>query len=127
MSEPASLERRPSVLVVEDEPMISDVAVEVLAEQGFEVRAVDNARDALRCLEAGPPIDVLFTDVNLPGAMDGAALARRARELRPDLSLQDRAHGAGGGLDVCRQTLRPVPHRRAARLHRGGKKDHGAA
>jgi CheY-like chemotaxis protein len=87
MSEPAFLERRPSVLVVEDEPMISDVAVEVLAEQGFEVRAVANARDALRCLEAGPPIDVLFTDVNLPGAMDGAALARRARELRPDLSI----------------------------------------
>ena len=48
------------------------------------MRPLANAADALRHLTSGP-VDVLFTDVNLPGAMDGAALARRARELRPDL------------------------------------------
>jgi CheY-like chemotaxis protein len=78
-------EKRASVLLVEDEPMISDLATEVLQEQGFEVAAVSNAGDALRRLISGAPVDVLFTDVNLPGGMDGGTLARRARELRPNL------------------------------------------
>jgi len=85
MSEQPSMEKRGHVLIVEDEPMICDIAAEALAEQGFEVRAVGNASDALRHLMSGSRIDVLFTDVNLPGDMDGAALAQRARELRPGL------------------------------------------
>jgi CheY-like chemotaxis protein len=76
---------RASVLLVEDEPLISDLATEALQEQGFEVAAVPNAGEALRRLLSGAPVDILFTDVNLPGGMDGAALARRARELRPNL------------------------------------------
>ena len=80
-------EKRASVLLVEDEPMICDIAAEALVEQGFAVQAVSNAGDALRCLLAGPPIDVLFTDVNLSGGMDGVALALRARELWPDLPI----------------------------------------
>jgi CheY-like chemotaxis protein len=79
------LEKRAKVLLVEDEPLISDVAAEALEEQGFIVETVSNASDALRRLQAGPAVDILFTDINLPGGMDGAALARRARELRPDL------------------------------------------
>jgi CheY-like chemotaxis protein len=76
---------RASVLLVEDEPLISDLATEALQEQGFEVAAVSNAGEALRRLLSDAPVDILFTDVNLPGGMDGAALARRARELRPNL------------------------------------------
>jgi CheY-like chemotaxis protein len=78
-------EKRASVLLVEDEPAISDIAAEALAEQGFEVRAVASASEALRFLTAGEPIDILFTDINLPGGMDGAALAQAARVLRPGL------------------------------------------
>jgi CheY-like chemotaxis protein len=78
-------ETRARVLLVEDEPLISELVCEAFEEQGFEVQAVHNAGDALQRLASGPPVDVLFTDVNLPGGMDGAALARRARELRPDL------------------------------------------
>lgn len=77
--------KRASVLLVEDEPLISDFAADALEEQGFAITAVSNAGDALRRLTSGDPIDILFTDVNLPGGMDGAMLARRARELRPDL------------------------------------------
>jgi CheY-like chemotaxis protein len=80
-----SFEKRASVLLVEDEPLICELAAEALEEQGFEVETVDNASDALRRLNSGLPIDILFTDVNLKGAMDGGALARRARELRPGL------------------------------------------
>ena len=81
----SSAETRASVLLVEDEALICDMVVEALQEQGFKVEAVSNAGDALGRLQSGSQIDVLFTDINLPGSMDGAALARRARELRPDL------------------------------------------
>jgi CheY-like chemotaxis protein len=78
-------EKRASVLLVEDEPMICDFAAEALTEQGFEVRAVSTANEALRYLASGSTVDVLFTDVNLPGGMDGAELAQRARALLPNL------------------------------------------
>jgi len=64
------------VLLVEDEFLISAWVAESLAEQGFAVHAVSNATDALQHL-ASEPVDVLFTDINLPGGLDGAALARR--------------------------------------------------
>jgi CheY-like chemotaxis protein len=72
------------VLFVEDEFLISEWVSQSLSEQGFDVRAVANAADALAHL-AALPVDVLFTDINLPGGMDGAALARRAREMQPQL------------------------------------------
>ena len=73
------------VLLVEDEFLISDMVAEVLAEHGFQVHAVATAKDALRHLTCGAPCDVLFTDINLPGGIDGAKLAQLARELRPNL------------------------------------------
>jgi two-component system OmpR family response regulator len=75
----------PRVLLVEDEFLLCDMISEVLAEHGFEVFAVANAKDALRHLTCGSPCDILLTDINLPGSIDGTALARLARELRPKL------------------------------------------
>jgi CheY-like chemotaxis protein len=72
------------VLFVEDEFLISEWVSQSLLEQGFDVQTVSNAADALRLL-ASLPVDVLFTDINLPGGMDGATLAWRAREMRPQL------------------------------------------
>jgi CheY-like chemotaxis protein len=72
------------VLLVEDEILTAEWAADCLTEQGFVVRTASNATDALRQLGAGR-VDVLFTDINLPGAMDGVSLARCARELQPDL------------------------------------------
>jgi CheY-like chemotaxis protein len=72
------------LLLVEDEFLIREMVAEDLSEQGFSVCAVSNAGDALSHL-ASAAVDVLFTDVNLPGGMDGMALARRAREINPDL------------------------------------------
>ena len=68
------------VLLVEDEYLISEWVAELLAEQGFTVCTATNGMDALRCL-ASVPVDILFTDINLAGSMDGTMLARRAREL----------------------------------------------
>ena len=72
------------VLLVEDEFLISEWVAQALSEQGFDVQTVTNAADALAHL-AALPVDVLFTDINLPGGMDGAALAWRAREMQPQL------------------------------------------
>jgi len=73
------------ILVVEDELLIGEMVAEVLAEYGFEVVTVANAKQALEHLTCGAPCDCLFTDINLPGGIDGAALAQLARKLRPDL------------------------------------------
>jgi CheY-like chemotaxis protein len=72
------------VLFVEDEFLISEWVSQSLSEQGFSVQTVSNAADALEHL-ASVPVDVLFTDINLPGGMDGATLAWRAREMWPNL------------------------------------------
>jgi CheY-like chemotaxis protein len=74
------------VLFVEDEFFIREWIAQSLVEQGFAVDSVTNAADALSYIMRAP-IDVLLTDINLPGGMDGTALARRARELRPDLAV----------------------------------------
>ena len=79
--------RRTSVLVVEDEILISKLIAEVLCESGFAVHAVADGEEALRYLESGADVDVLFTDINLLGRMDGSMLARQVRAQRPELPI----------------------------------------
>ena len=79
--------RRTNVLIVEDEVLISEMVSEVLSENGFDVHAVTSGEMALNYLDSDPGVDVLFTDINLEGRMDGSALAKAARERRPDLPI----------------------------------------
>ena len=79
--------RRTNVLMVEDEPLITELITEVLSENGFAVHAVADGETALRYLDDGPEVDVLFTDINLEGRMDGATLAKQVRDRRPDLPI----------------------------------------
>jgi two-component system, response regulator PdtaR len=79
--------RRASVLLVEDEEMISSIVSEAMAAHGFDVNAVGDAESALRYLESGKRVDVMFTDVNLPGAMNGAMLAAEVRAMRPEMPI----------------------------------------
>jgi CheY-like chemotaxis protein len=81
----ATQAQRSRVLLVEDEFLLCDLITEALSEHGFEVHAVANAQDALQHLTCGAPCDILLTDINLPGNIDGTTLARLARELRPKL------------------------------------------
>jgi CheY-like chemotaxis protein len=74
------------VLFVEDEFLIREWVAQALTDQGFAVKKASNAMEALRQIACGP-VDILLTDINLPGEMDGSALARRMRELKPDLPI----------------------------------------
>ena len=67
------------VLLVEDEDMLRSIAREVLEEAGYQVSDCAEAYEALRLIDAGPPPDILVTDIGLPG-MDGRQLALAVRE-----------------------------------------------
>ncbi|HZD88472.1 MAG TPA: response regulator [Pseudolabrys sp.] len=74
-----------TVLLVEDEALILSLVTDSLVDHGFAVHEAMTADEALRYLDGGGAVDVLFTDVNLPGGMDGAELASRVRERRPEM------------------------------------------
>ena len=76
-----------TVLVVEDEPLILDMISQELAEQGFAVLEAETGEAALSIIESGQTVDVLFTDMRLPGELDGWQLAATAREAKPKLSV----------------------------------------
>src|SRR3954471_15535056 len=79
MEPPRPALRRPVVLVVEDEGLVRMFVTDVLEEAGFEVAEAENAEAGLLALHARPDVRVLFTDVNMPGRIDGLELARIAR------------------------------------------------
>jgi CheY-like chemotaxis protein len=76
--------RKSHVLVVDDDPDVRQFTVTLLADAGFDVREAPDAPAALSLLANGETIDVLLTDIKMPG-MTGLELARRAREQSPDL------------------------------------------
>src|SRR5262249_34666255 len=76
-----------SVLVVEDEVFISNLVADVLSASGFLVHEVTTADEALKYIDSGAAIDVLFSDITLPGGMNGAELATRAHEIRPEMPI----------------------------------------
>ena len=77
----------PVVLVVEDEVIIRMWAADELRARGFDVIEADNADEAIALLQKQTPIALLFTDVHLPGSMDGLALARLAQETHPGVKV----------------------------------------
>ena len=76
-----------SVLVVEDESLIRMDTASSLEATGFVVYEAANAADAIRCLELHGEIRLIFTDVNMPGSMDGLALAHYVRGRWPPVKI----------------------------------------
>jgi CheY-like chemotaxis protein len=74
-----------AVLVTEDDPDVLSVAAQTLELLGYQVYTATNAAEALAILKQGTPIDILFTDIVMPHGMNGIALAREARRLRPNI------------------------------------------
>jgi PAS domain S-box-containing protein len=75
--------RGETILVVEDNPEVKSVAVTLLEQLNYRTVAVDNAKSALNLLATGTPIDLVFTDVMLPGDLDGVALAQAISKKHP--------------------------------------------
>jgi CheY-like chemotaxis protein len=76
-----------TVLVVDDNPLVRVHSHLALEDAGFEVIEASDAADALARLEERPDIAAVFTDIHMPGALDGIGLARVVHARRPDISI----------------------------------------
>jgi CheY-like chemotaxis protein len=78
---------RPIVLVVEDNSLVRIVIADFLECAGFVVLQADDGAAALLILASGAEFNILFTDVRMPGPIDGAGVAMLMREQRPDMPI----------------------------------------
>jgi CheY-like chemotaxis protein len=103
MTHPSAAPDRPLVaVIVEDEALLRTLATEALEDEGFTTFAAENALVALDICKARPEaIDVLFTDIRMPGPMDGLELAHRVRERWPWVAILI----ASGNIFVSRDEL----------------------
>jgi CheY-like chemotaxis protein len=79
--------KRPVVLIVEDELLLRMNAVDIIETAGFEVVEAANADEAIEILEARRDIGVVFTDIQMPGSMDGLKLVRAVRGRWPPIKI----------------------------------------
>jgi signal transduction histidine kinase len=101
------------VLVVEDEASLARLASDLLESFGYDVTVARRAQTALDVIGAGDPIDVVFSDVVMPGGMDGVQLAAELAVRRPDLPvlLTSGYHEAVAELDARGLAFIPKPYR----------------
>ena len=78
---------RPAALIVEDQPFVGLVASDILRESGFETFHAYDATDAASVLDQHPEIEVVVTEADLPGPVDGLELARRLSQRNPGVQL----------------------------------------
>ncbi len=116
----ASERRQPTVLIVEDEVIIRISLSEYLQDCEFTVFGVSNAHEAQAILNGGRHVDVVFTDVHMPGEMDGFALARWVRTNYPSVRViltSGVARIARDAADLCDQAdfvPKPYDHHQLA-------------
>lgn len=79
--------KRPVVLIVEDESLLRMDAADTITAAGFEVVESANADQAIEILEVRRDITVVFTDIQMPGSMDGLKLARAVRGRWPPIKI----------------------------------------
>ena len=106
-----------TILVVEDDEEVRATVTEMLRELGYQVLTAKNAANALEIVDSGAKIDLLFTDVVMPGSLRSPELARRAKERLPDVGVlftsgyAESAIVHGGRLDPS-VSLLPKPYTR---------------
>ena len=84
---PQANRKQSTVLVVDDEPALRDMLTDMLGHLGYASLAAADGQEGLSLIEATPHIDLLVTDIGLPGGMNGRQLANAARRCRPDLKV----------------------------------------
>lgn len=103
-----------SILVVEDEDDVRELVSTSLRNRGYSVLSVPNAEVALQILTEQVKFDLLFTDIVMPGTMDGFELADRAKRLQPELKVlyaTGFAHLSRRPVDQLHGKLIPKPYR----------------
>ncbi|MBV9735923.1 MAG: response regulator [Acidisphaera sp.] len=90
---------RTRILVVEDEPLIREMMAETLDDAGYDVLQAESGERASRLMQEPDSIDLLLTDVQMPGSLDGVAVAEQAHAHDPDLPVLF----VTGGSDVLAQ------------------------
>lgn len=83
--EPLPASASPCILVVEDEFLIRAMVSDALRDAGLAVIETIDADEAMRVLQSGVAIDLVFSDVRMPGSLDGLALLKKCSELFPNL------------------------------------------
>ena len=111
---------RISILIAEDEDLVRFVIVEALRDEGFEVMEVEHAEGALGILRIhSARIHMLFTDIQMPGSMDGLALAHHTSQHWPWIALLITSAGPHPGRAELPETSRflakPYEHRHVIR------------
>jgi signal transduction histidine kinase/CheY-like chemotaxis protein len=76
-----------TVLVVEDDPEVAELAVQLIGDLGYDVRVAPTAHAALELLRHGGPIDLVFSDIMMPGGMNGVELGRAVRAHFPGVAI----------------------------------------
>jgi CheY-like chemotaxis protein len=92
-----SVSGSPIVLVVEDEGLVRQMSADELADAGYQVLEAANSREAISILESGVRVTVLFTDVNMPGELDGLELAHLVHDRWPRVGVLVTSGGARTG------------------------------
>jgi DNA-binding NtrC family response regulator len=82
------MERRATILIVDDEATLRSVFSDMMTRQGYRCITAANAVDALQIIESNLlEFDMLVTDIKMPGVLDGVALASKLREFQPDVAI----------------------------------------
>jgi CheY-like chemotaxis protein len=120
-SEQAKSKRTPTVLIVEDEVLIRMAIADYLRDCGYRVVEAGNGNEAVAVLTADPAVDVVFSDVNLPGILNGFSLAQWVRRERPAVRIiltSGIAKSAREAHDLCEEgplMEKPYEHREVER------------
>ena|SRR5690349_19219527 len=89
----------PRILVVDDDEGVRELAVSVLENLGYLVVSAKDGAEALSILDKEGPVDLLFTDIVMPGSLSGYALARRAKAMCPEIKVLYTTGYSAGVLD----------------------------
>ncbi|MBT5076736.1 MAG: response regulator [Rhodospirillales bacterium] len=98
--------RGESILVVEDDPHVQQMTINMLESLGYKTTTANDGLEAIKCLETGPAPDLLFTDVVLPKGINGIEVAKHARRLLPEIKVLYTS-GYPEGMNPVEDTVQP--------------------
>jgi DNA-binding NtrC family response regulator len=105
-----------TVLVVDDDDDVRALAVAILHDAGFRAIPATNGDAALTMLQNGLVVDLLFTDIVMPGGLDGFSLAYEARQVQPDIQVLYTT----GFTSLPKEVMKRVPGRMLPKPYRPG-------